>query len=83
MDKDIDQALRYIFGYIRNNTDLLSAGMYNYNLFDFIIRNINQHSNKLDRILQNAKVELSSFMDFLTIIATSIRVNWNPKAALG
>ena len=86
MDKDVDQALRYIFGYIRSNkrndeyvlspetateimtridnTDLLSAGMYNYNLFDFIIRNIDQYSNKLDRILQNAKVELSSFMDF-------------------
>lgn len=86
MDKDVDRALRYIFGYIRSNkrndeyvlspetateimtridnTDLLSAGMYNYNLFDFIIRNIDQYSNKLDRILQNAKVELSSFMDF-------------------
>lgn len=86
MDKDVDRALRYIFGYIRSNkrndeyvlspetateiiaridnTDLLSAGMYNYDLFDFIIRNIDQCSNKLDRILQNAKVELSSFMDF-------------------
>lgn len=86
MDKDVDRALRYIFGYIRSNkrndeyvlspetateimaridnTDLLSAGMYNYDLFDFIIRNIDQYSNKLDRILQNAKVELSSFMEF-------------------
>lgn len=86
MNKDVDQALRYIFGYIRSNkrndeyvlnpatateiitridnTDLLSAGMYNYDLFDFMIKNINQCSDKLDRILQNAKVELDSFMNF-------------------
>ena len=86
MDVDVDRALRYIFGYIRNNkrsdeyvlspaaaaevinridnTDLMSAGMYNFDLFDLLIKNAAQYSDKLNRILSNAKADLDSFMVF-------------------
>ena len=47
-----------------DNTDLLSTGMYNFDLFDYLIKNINQYSGVVDRILQNAKNNLDSFMEF-------------------
>lgn len=47
-----------------DNTDLASTGLYNYDLFDFIIKNIDIYSNQLLRILLNAKADLEKFMNF-------------------
>lgn len=37
-----------------DNTDWASTGIYNFYLFDFLIKNINQYSDKMERILLNA-----------------------------
>lgn len=76
MDRELNNALRFIHNYIRDNkegydfvlseesinkliketdnTDWASTGIYNFYLFDFLIKNINQYSDKLERILLNA-----------------------------
>ena len=47
-----------------DNTDLMSAGMYNFDLINFIIENVSQYSQSLEVILQYAKADLDLFMDF-------------------
>ena len=76
MDRELNNALRFIHSYIRDNkegydfvlneesidklikntdnTDWASTGIYNFYLFDFLIKNINQYSDKMERILLNA-----------------------------
>lgn len=87
MDKELNNALRFIHNYIRDNkegydfvlneesidklikntdnTDWASTGTYNFYLFDFLIKNINQYSDKLERILLNAGNDIEKIMIFL------------------
>lgn len=87
MDRELNNALRFIHNYIRDNkegydfvlseesinkliketdnTDWASTGIYNFYLFDFLIRNINQYLDKLERILLNAGNDIKKIMFFL------------------
>ena len=87
MDRELNNALRFIHNYIRDNkegydfvlseesinkliketdnTDWASTGIYNFYLFDFLIRNINQCLDKLERILLNAGNDIKKIMFFL------------------
>lgn len=87
MDRELNNALRFIHNYIRDNkegydfvlseesinkliketdnTDWASTGIYNFYLFDFLIKNINQYSDKLERILLNAGNDIKKIMFFL------------------
>lgn len=48
-----------------DNTDWASTGIYNFYLFDFLIKNINQYSDKMERILLNAGNDVKKIMFFL------------------
>lgn len=87
MDRELNNALRFIHNYIRDNkegydfvlseesinkliketdnTDWASTGIYNFYLFDFLIKNINQYSDKMERILLNAGNDIEKIMFFL------------------
>lgn len=87
MDQELNNALRFIHNYIRDNkegydfvlneesikklikntdnTDWASTGIYNFYLFDFLIKNINQYSDKMERILLNAGNDVKKIMFFL------------------
>lgn len=87
MDRELNNALRFIHSYIRDNkegydfvlneesidklikntdnTDWASTGIYNFYLFDFLIKNINQYSDKMERILLNAGNDVKKIMFFL------------------
>ena len=87
MDRELNNALRFIHNYIRDNkegydfvlseesinkliketdnTDWASTGIYNFYLFDFLIKNINQYSDKMERILLNAGNDVKKIMFFL------------------
>lgn len=87
MDRELNNALRFIHSYIRDNkegydfvlneesidklikntdnTDWASTGIYNFYLFDFLIKNINQYLDKLERILLNAGNDIKKIMFFL------------------
>lgn len=87
MDRELNNALRFIHSYIRDNkegydfvlneesidklikntdnTDWASTGIYNFYLFDFLIKNINQYSDKMERILLNAGNDVEKIMIFL------------------
>lgn len=87
MDRELNNALRFIHNYIRDNkegydfvlneesidklikntdnTDWASTGIYNFYLFDFLIKNINQYSDKMERILLNAGNDVEKIMIFL------------------
>ena len=87
MDRELNNALRFIHSYIRDNkegydfvlneesidklikntdnTDWALTGIYNFYLFDFLIKNINQYSDKMERILLNAGNDVKKIMFFL------------------
>lgn len=47
-----------------DNTDLASTGLYNYDLFDYIIKNQAKYHYHLERLFLNAKADLNKFMEF-------------------
>lgn len=47
-----------------DNTDLKSTGLYNYDLFDYIIKNKTKYHNHLEQLILNAKADLDKFLDF-------------------
>ena len=87
MDQELNNALRFIHNYIRDNkegydfvlneesidklikntdnTDWASTGIYNFYLFDFLIKNIDQYADKLERVLLSAKNNVEKIMIFL------------------
>lgn len=87
MDRELNNALRFIHNYIRDNkegydfvlneesidklikntdnTDWASTGIYNFYLFDFLIKNIDQYADKLERVLLSAKNNVEKIMIFL------------------
>ena len=87
MDRELNNALRFIHNYIRDNkegydfvlneesidklikntdnTDWVSTGIYNFYLFDFLIKNIDQYADKLERVLLSAKNNVEKIMIFL------------------
>lgn len=87
MDKELNNALRFIHNYIRgskegydfvlseesieklikntDNTDWTSTGIYNFYLFDFLIKNTDQYADKLGRVLLSAKNNVKKMMIFL------------------
>lgn len=87
MDKELNNALRFIHNYIRgskegydfvlneesidklikntDNTDWASTGIYNFYLFDFLIKNTDQYADKLERVLLSAKNNVEKIMIFL------------------
>ena len=87
MDRELNNALRFIHNYIRDNkegydfvlneesidklikntdnTDWESTGIYNFYLFDFLIKNIDQYADKLERVLLSAKNNVEKIMIFL------------------
>ena len=87
MDQELNNALRFIHNYIRDNkegydfvlneesinklikntdnTDWVSTGIYNFYLFDFLIKNIDQYSDKMEQILLNAGNDIEKIMFFL------------------
>lgn len=105
MNIDVDNALRYVFSYVRSNkrndeyvlnsvaatevmslvdnTDLMSAGMYNFSLFDFIIKNLDRYSDNLELILQNAKADLDSLMDFFDNYCHKYKNELEPESCIG
>ena len=48
-----------------DNTDWTSTGVYNFYLFDFLIKNIDRYADKLERVLLNAKNNVEKIMIFL------------------
>lgn len=87
MDQELNNALRFIHNYIRDNkegydfvlneesidklikntdnTDWASTGIYNFYLFDFLIKNMDQYADKLERVLLSAKNNFEKIMIFL------------------
>ena len=87
MNRELNNALRFIHNYIRDNkegydfvlneesidklikntdnTDWASTGIYNFYLFDFLIKNIDQYADKLERVLLSAKNNVEKIMIFL------------------
>lgn len=87
MDQELNNALRFIHNYIRDNkegydfvlneesidklikntdnTDWASTGIYNFYLFDFLIKNMDQYADKLERVLLSAKNNVEKIMIFL------------------
>lgn len=86
MDKELNNALRFIHNYIRDNkegydfvlneesikklikntdnTDWTSTGIYNFYLFDFLIKNIDQYSDRIEKVLLNARNDIKKLMSF-------------------
>lgn len=47
-----------------DNTDLLSSGLYNYDLFDSMIKKRDIYSTQLNQIIKNAKINIILFLNF-------------------